>query len=112
VLSLTAVVWSERRRRYVLRSFDRSGHIWGASKDVLLYVRPATLRVTANGYAILTRRRDVQRVISEFIGRYTAVVAAYRAQGLYPLNMPVEIRVTGLDDPRDMLRSLLRTRGG
>ena len=49
---------------------ERSADIWGASKDVLLYVRPATLRVTANGYAILTRRRDVQRVISEFADRY------------------------------------------
>ena len=84
-----------------LRAED-SADIWGASKDVLLYVRPATLRVTANGYAILTRRRDVQRVISEFVGRYATVVSGYRAQGLYPMNMPVEIRVTGLDDPRDV----------
>ena len=81
---------------------ENSGDIWGAAKDVLLYVRPSTLRVTANGYAILTRRRDVQRVISEFADRYRAVVARYRAQGLYPLNMPVEIRVTGLDHPRDV----------
>ncbi len=81
---------------------ERSGDIWGAAKDVFLYVRPATLRVTANGYAILTRRRDVQRVISEFVARYREVVAAYRAQGLYPLNMPLEIRVTGLDHPRDV----------
>ena len=81
---------------------ENSGDIWGAAKDVLLYVRPSTLRVTANGYAILTRRRDVQRVISDFVGRYRAVVARYRAQGLYPLNMPVEIRVTGLDHPRDV----------
>ena len=80
---------------------ERSADLWGASKDVLLYVRPATLRVTANGYAILTRRRDVQRVISEFARHYTSVVSRYRAEGLYPLNMPVEIRVTGLDDPRD-----------
>jgi FAD/FMN-containing dehydrogenase len=81
---------------------ENSGDIWGASKDVLLYVRPATLRVTANGYAILTRRRDVQRVISEFVARYREVVARYRAWGHYPLNMPVEIRVSGLDHPRDM----------
>jgi FAD/FMN-containing dehydrogenase len=84
-----------------LRAED-SGDIWGAAKDVLLYVQPSTLRVTANGYAILTRRRDVQRVISEFAGRYRDVVARYRARGLYPLNMPVEIRVTGLDHPRDV----------
>jgi FAD/FMN-containing dehydrogenase len=81
---------------------ENSADIWGASKDVLLYVRPQTLRVTANGYAILTRRRDVQRVISEFVRRYGQVLARYRAEGLYPLNMPVEIRVSGLDHPRDI----------
>jgi FAD/FMN-containing dehydrogenase len=84
-----------------LRAED-SADIWGASKDVLLYVRPQTLRVTANGYTILTRRRHVQRVISEFVGRYREVVARYRARDLYPFNMPLEIRVTGLDHPRDI----------
>jgi Cholesterol oxidase, substrate-binding len=81
---------------------ENAGDIWGTSKDVLLYVRPATLRVTANGYAILTRRRHVQRVIGEFADRYKDVVASYRAEDLYPLNMPVEIRVTGLDDPGEL----------
>ena len=63
---------------------ERSADIWGASKDVLLYVRRATLRVTATGYAILTRRRDVQRVISEFTGRYRSVVTEYRARACTP----------------------------
>ena len=83
-------------------SAENSGDIWGAAKDVLLYVRPSTLRVTANGYAVLTRRRDVQRVINLFTRRYQQLVAAYRARGLYPMNMPVEIRVTGLDHQRDV----------
>ena len=30
--------------------------IWGWAKDLLLYVKPSTLRVTANGYAVLTNR--------------------------------------------------------
>ena len=30
--------------------------IWGWAKDLLLYVKPTTLRVTANGYAVLTSR--------------------------------------------------------
>jgi hypothetical protein len=29
-------------------------------------------------------------------------VARYRSDGLYPLNMPVEVRVTGLDHPGDV----------
>ena len=76
--------------------------LWGASRDLLLYVRPNTLRVTANGYAILTRRRDVQRVISDFAAYYTRRVAAWRARGLYPASGPLEIRVTGLDRPGDV----------
>ncbi len=75
--------------------------LWGPAKDVLLYVRPSTLRVTANGYAVLTRRRDIQRVVSDFVAFYQRVVTRYRSRGLYPMNMPVEIRVTGLDHARD-----------
>jgi FAD/FMN-containing dehydrogenase len=76
--------------------------IWGWSKNTLLYVRPTTLRVTANGYAILTRRADIQRVVHEFTTYYSARVAAYQAQGRYPMNGPVEIRVTGLDQQADV----------
>lgn len=76
--------------------------LWGWSKNLLLYVRPTTLRVTANGYAVLTRRRDVQRVIHEFTAAYLVRTAAYRRSGLYPMNGPVEIRVTGLDQPAEV----------
>jgi FAD/FMN-containing dehydrogenase len=76
--------------------------IWGWSKNLLLYVRPTTLRVTANGYAILCRRADAQRVIQEFTSRYSSRLDAYRAQGRFPMNGPVEIRVTGLDKPADV----------
>lgn len=76
--------------------------IWGWSKNLLLYVRPSTLRVTANGYAILCKRSDVQRVINEFTTRYSSRLAAYQAQGRFPMNGPVEIRVTGLDKPSDI----------
>ena len=79
--------------------FDNAYDLWGPSKNLLLYVRPTTLRVTANGYAILTRRSDVQRVIHEFVERYETNLQAYAEAGKYPINGPMEIRVTGLDDP-------------
>jgi FAD/FMN-containing dehydrogenase len=79
-----------------------SADIWGRSKDLLLYIRPTTLRVTANGYAVLCRRADVQRAVSEFAAQYQSLVRAYRANGSYPASMPLEIRVTGLDDPTDV----------
>lgn len=76
--------------------------IWGWSKNSLLYVRPTTLKVTANGYAIHTTRANVQRVVNEFATYYQSKMDAYRAQGRYPMNGPVEIRVTGLDQQGDV----------
>ncbi|WP_330455909.1 FAD-binding protein [Streptomyces sp. NBC_00820] len=79
----------------------RSADLWGPSKNTLLYLRPTTLRVTANGYAVLTSRAGVQRVVHEFAGHYRDRLAAYARQGRFPVNGSVEIRVTGLDDPAD-----------
>ncbi|MFJ6084788.1 cholesterol oxidase substrate-binding domain-containing protein [Streptomyces sp. NPDC092369] len=79
-----------------------SADIWGPSKNTLLYIRPTTLRVTANGYAVLTSRAQVQRVVAEFTSFYRERLTAYAAQGRFPVNGSVEIRVTGLDDPDDV----------
>lgn len=73
--------------------------LWGPSRDLLHYVRPTTLRVTANGYAVLTRRADLQWAVAEFAAHYRTLLDEYRARGEYPVNGAVEIRVTGLDDP-------------
>ncbi|KOV64263.1 cholesterol oxidase substrate-binding domain-containing protein [Streptomyces sp. MMG1121] len=78
-----------------------SADLWGRSKNTLLYLRPTTLRVTANGYAVLTARAGVQRVVHEFTTRYRALLDAYAARGRFPVNGSVEIRVTGLDEPAD-----------
>ncbi|MFI6035936.1 cholesterol oxidase substrate-binding domain-containing protein [Streptomyces sp. NPDC051315] len=78
-----------------------SADIWGPSKNTLLYLRPTTLRVHANGYAVLTRRDQVQRVVAEFAAFYRERLNAYAAGGRFPVNGAVEIRVTGLDDPAD-----------
>jgi FAD/FMN-containing dehydrogenase len=73
--------------------------LWGPSKDVQLYIRPTTLRVTANGYAVMTARADIQRVVSDFRAAYLALLDGYKARGAFPANGPVEIRATGLDHP-------------
>ncbi|NUP37903.1 MAG: FAD-binding protein [Streptomyces sp.] len=78
-----------------------SADIWGPSKNTLLYIKPTTLRLTANGYAVLTARAQVQRVVAEFTSFYRERLAAYAALGRFPVNGSVEIRVTGLDDPAD-----------
>ncbi|MFL6073782.1 MAG: cholesterol oxidase substrate-binding domain-containing protein [Mycobacteriales bacterium] len=79
-----------------------SADLWGASRDLLRYVRPTTLRMAANGYAVLTARAGVQAVVSDFTAFFTDRLAAYAAAGEYPVNGPVEIRVTGLDVPADV----------
>jgi FAD/FMN-containing dehydrogenase len=71
--------------------------IWGWSKNTMLYVKPTTLRVTANGYAILTSRANIQRVVNEFATYFNGKLNTYKNQGKWPINGPVEIRVTGLD---------------
>ncbi|MFI5799157.1 cholesterol oxidase substrate-binding domain-containing protein [Streptomyces sp. NPDC051677] len=78
-----------------------SADVWGPSKNTLLYIRPTTLRVHANGYAVLTSRAQVQRVVAEFTSFYRERLTAYAALGRFPVNGSVEIRVTGLDDPAE-----------
>jgi FAD/FMN-containing dehydrogenase len=80
-----------------------SADLWGWSKNLLLYVRPDTLRYSANGYAILCRRPDVQAVVHDFVAQYQRLVAVYEARGQYPMNGPMEIRVTGLDQPGEVV---------
>ena len=75
--------------------------VWGWSKNVLLYVQPTTLRIVEAGFAVLTARANVQRVVNEFYLQYQAKITAYQAQGKFPMNGPVEIRVTGVDAPAE-----------
>lgn len=79
-----------------------SSDIWGPSKNLLLYVKPTTIRETANGYAVICRRSDIQRVLNDFYEFHSSLLAEHAARGSYPQNMPVEIRVTGVDDPGDL----------
>lgn len=72
--------------------------LWGASMNTLLYIKDTTLRVTANGYAIQMKRADVQQAVHDFAQQFETMLASYAAKGQYPVNSPLEIRVTGLDD--------------
>jgi FAD/FMN-containing dehydrogenase len=75
--------------------------LWGKSKNLLIWLRETTLRVHHTSFVVLTRRDRVQRVFHEFIAAFVAKRDAYRALGKYPNNMPIELRVTGLDKPAD-----------
>ncbi|HTJ70175.1 MAG TPA: cholesterol oxidase substrate-binding domain-containing protein [Actinospica sp.] len=75
--------------------------LWGWAKNTQLYVRPTTLRVTANGYAVLTKRANIQQVVAKTYAYLKKTIAEYQAEGDFPVNGPWEVRVTGLDDAAD-----------
>jgi hypothetical protein len=76
-----------------------STDLWGPAKNVQLYVKESTIRTADLGWGIMTSRRNVQRVVHEFVSKYHALVATYRARGLWPMNMPLQLRCSGVDDP-------------
>jgi len=76
-----------------------SQDIWGTSKNLLLVVKPTTLRGNVNGYGLLTKRGNIQFVVHELTTFYKDLIKSYAHQNLFPMNGPMEIRVTGLDQP-------------
>ena len=76
-----------------------SRDVWGPSKNTLLYIQDTTLRVTANGYAVHLRRADVQQAVHDLTTTFTSMLNAFAANGQYPINSALEIRMTALDDP-------------
>ena len=77
--------------------------VWGPSRCSSLHVKASTLRMAESGWAVLTRSRDLQRVVSEFQAAFAALVAHYATLGLYPVNGPMIIRASGLDRAEDVL---------
>jgi hypothetical protein len=76
-----------------------SDDLWGPSKNTLLYVKDSTLRVTANGYAVHMKQSDVQQAVHDFATKYVDLINSYAKKLQFPINSPLEIRVTSLDDP-------------
>jgi FAD/FMN-containing dehydrogenase len=85
--------------------FTGTWDLWGQWQNVLLYVEPSTVRIVEAGFAIITARSSIQQVVSDFYSQYSSLLSSYAAQGLYPMNGPIEIRITGLDRPSDALVS-------
>jgi FAD/FMN-containing dehydrogenase len=83
--------------------FTGTWDIWGQWHNVLRYVLPSTVRIVEAGFAVITSRASIQQVVSDFYAQYTSRLNYYAGLGQYPMNGPVEIRVTGLDHPADAL---------
>jgi FAD/FMN-containing dehydrogenase len=83
--------------------FTGTWDIWGQWQNVLRYVLPSTVRIVEAGFAVITSRASIQQVVSDFYAQYTSRLHYYAGLGQYPMNGPVEIRITGLDHPADAL---------
>ena len=77
--------------------------IWGWAKDLLLYVKPSTLQ--SDGQRLCRPDHPSQYPAGDLRLHHLlrSQVADYQAEGNYPMNGPVEIRVTGLDVPSDVM---------
>lgn len=84
-----------------LRS-TQSRDLWGWSKDLLMYVRPSTLRESEGGGVVITSRANLQRAVHEFARFHAERLEHYRRLGHFPINGPVQIRCTGLDRPDEV----------
>ena len=77
--------------------------LWGWSKDLLFYLRAATLRVVAGGGVVVTRRDNIARVINEFTTWLHERMTHYASLGQYPVNMPFEVRLCKVDAVDEVL---------
>ena len=71
--------------------------IWGPAMNTLLYCRSSTAAITANGYCVLIARKDLQLALWLYFDLFEGLVRDFKKVGRYPTNMPVELRVSGLD---------------
>ncbi|WP_137872237.1 cholesterol oxidase substrate-binding domain-containing protein [Rhodococcus sp. Q] len=76
--------------------------LWGWSKDVQFYLRATTLRMTAGGGVVITKRSNIARVINEFVTWHNKRQQELKAKGKYPINGPFEVRLCGLDDQSEV----------
>lgn len=74
--------------------------MWGPAHCFQHFVRPTTLKVMAGSYALVVRRADVQDVVHRYTAFVSELLTTYGRRGRYPLNSCMELRVTGVDDPR------------
>ncbi len=75
-----------------------SADLVGLSKNVLLDQRADSSPYVVGGYAICTRRADLQRVVYDFTEFYRTRLREYQEQGQFPVNGPLHIRASSIDN--------------
>jgi hypothetical protein len=69
----------------------------GTARDLLLYVRPTTLRYSMIGYALQVPANRLQSAVNEIFTQFESQLLASADHNAYPVNGPVEIRITTVD---------------
>ncbi|CAL8071544.1 unnamed protein product [Orchesella dallaii] len=82
--------------------YSSNEDIWGASKNILVRYKSTFTHSFSSGYAILTSRDNLQKVASEVYSFYLELLEKFSSDWQYPQNQPLQITVTGLDDPKDL----------
>ena len=72
--------------------------LWGPARNTQHYIKPTTLRASDFGWAVITHRANIQRVMWEFFDKFRELNQKYEQRGQWPANMPVEVRCSGIDD--------------
>lgn len=73
------------------------GQLNGTARDLLLYVKPTTALMGMAGYAIQVPLSDLQATANAFYTKFQSLLETYAADGKYPTNGGVEMRVTTVD---------------
>jgi FAD/FMN-containing dehydrogenase len=75
--------------------------LWGLSKNLLLCLRPTTLRLASSGHTLLTSRANLQRVVHDLTTFFDERLRDYQSRGMFPISGAADFRITGVDDPAD-----------
>jgi hypothetical protein len=78
-------------------ALTRTADVWGPSKNSLLYYHHLAHKFISLGYTVITSRPNIQKVVNLCYLAYTRLSEDMSNEGKFPMNQPLEFRVTGLD---------------
>lgn len=81
----------------IAKLFETDVVLNGMSRDLEIYLKDSTIRVTLWGWALQLPRADVQLVAHTFFAKLQSLLASAKESGSYPVNAAMEIRCTTVD---------------
>ncbi|XP_021945500.1 uncharacterized protein LOC110843774 isoform X2 [Folsomia candida] len=78
-------------------ALTRTADVWGPSKNSLLYYHHLAHKFVSLGYNVVTSRANIQKVVNLCYLFYSRLSDEMATKGMWPMNQPLEFRITGLD---------------